>query len=366
MRVKLLRIVLGLVLAVLVGAWTLGQEEPGGEPMGVIPTPSQPGGLWIKLELPDGRSAYALGEHVRLGFTINQKAYVYIFNIPPSMQVINIFPNEFTDLRNPLEPRQDETGKYIPYILPDNDRYHLEVTEIGGLGLEYFGAIASKEPLPLFEARARVLGAILAEDPSSFQSETSAAIQGVEPVPNQDTLKKFNIAVITIRTFREPAAVPEQASLLIKSTPPARLLLDGRELGYTLADEFRRIPVSVGQHLVELRREGYQPYSKVITLSRGEERILDVTLNHLPLPYFRYTPRRPHVGEEVRFSAVESEDPDGIIAKYEWDFESDGKVDAKGFLTRHIFPRSGTYNVTLIVTDDKGAKNQLTKPIQVR
>lgn len=365
MRVKLLRIVLGLILAVLVGAWTLGQEGPAGEPMGVIPTPAQPGGLWIKLELPDGRSAYAVGDHVRLAFTINQRAYVYIFNIPPSKQVINIFPNEFTDLKNPLEPRKDETGKYIPYILPDNDRYHLEVTETGGLGLEYFGAIASLEPLSLFEAKARVLGAVLAKDPSSFQSETSAAIQGVEPVPNQDTLKKFNIAVIAIQTFKKPTEVPEQASLLIKSTPPALLFIDGQNLGYTLADEFRRIPVSVGQHLIELQREGYQLYSKTITLSKGEERLLDVTLNRLPLPHFRYTPRQPRVGEPVHFSATESEDLDGTIMKYEWDFEGDGQVDATGLWADHTFTKADTYNVTLIVTDDKGAKNQLTKAVKV-
>jgi len=367
--VRLLRIVLGLILITLLGAWSLGQEEPSSEPLGVIPTPSQPGGLWIKLELPDGRSAYAVGEHVRLAFTINQRAYVYIFNIPPSMQVINIFPNEFTDLGNPLEPRKDEAGKYIPYVLPDNDRYHLEVTRTGGLGREYFGAIASKKPLELFEAKARVLGAILSKDPNAFQDATSSAVQGVVPTPNQDALKEFNIAVISIQTYERtgPGATPppEQASLLIKSVPPARFILDGQDLGYTLADEFRRIPVSVGVHQLELLREGYQPYSNTVSLTAGEERVFDVTLNHLPLPHFRFIPRRPQVGEIVRFSAVESEDPDGTIAKYEWDFESDGQVDAIGLWAKHIFTRADTYNVTLIVTDDKGAKNQLTKPVRV-
>ena len=355
---KLLRIVLGLILIALLGAWTLGQEEPG-EPLGVIPTPSQPNGLWIKLELPDGRSTYALGEHVRLSFTINQPAYVYIFNIPPNHQVINIFPNQFTSLANPLQPQQ--------YILPDNDSYSLEVSETGGLGQEYFGAIASKKPLELFEARARVLGAVLANNPSSFQNDTSSAVQGVVPTPNQDTLKDFNIAVISIQTYKgPPTTAPGQASLLVKSTPPARLLIDGQDLGYTLTDEFRRMPVSVGLHQLELRRDGYQPYSNVITLSADEERVFDVTLNELPLPHFRFSPRQPHVGEAVHFSAVESEDRDGTIVKYEWDFDSDGQIDATGFMATRIFPRPITYNVTLIVTDDKGAQNQLTKPIRIR
>lgn len=356
--VKLLRIVLGLILIALLAAWTLGQEEPG-EPLGVIPTPSQPDGLWIKLELPDGRSVYTLGEHVRLSFTINQPAYVYVFNIPPNHQVINIFPNEFTSLTNPLQPQQ--------YILPDNDSYDLTVTETGGLGLEFFGAIASKKPLPLFEAKARVLGAVLAGNPSSFQSDTSSAVQGVEPTPNEDTLKDFNIAVISIQTSRRPSPGPGQtASLLVKSTPPALLLIDGQNLGYTLPDEFRRIPVTAGLHQVELKREGYQSYGNVINFSGGEERVFDVVLNRLPLPHFRYSPRQPHVGEAVHFSAVESEDLDGTIVKYEWDFDGDGQIDATGFMATRIFPRPITYNVTLIVTDDKGAKNQLTKPIRVQ
>jgi hypothetical protein len=351
------RIVLGLTVAVLLMVLAIGQGQEEGSPLGVLPTPPQPGGLWIKLELPDGRSAYAVGEKVRLSFTTNQQAYVYIFNIPPSLQVFNIFPNEYTGLKNPLPAGT--------YILPDNEQYSLMVTEAGGLGQEFFGAIASIQPLPLLEAQARVLGAVLGQSPQAFQGSTVSEVQSVVPTPNQDALKNFHIAVISIQTFRAGSPLPQQASLVIKSTPPALLLIDGQELGFTLPNEFRKVPVSAGVHLMELRREGYQPFSQAIHLEAGGERIFDVTLNRLPLPQFRFRPSRPQVGEPVVFNAAESEDLDGRIVKYEWDFESDGQIDGTHFMIEHIFDRPGTYNVTLIVTDDKEAKNQLTKAVKV-
>ena len=356
----ILVVALGMSL-VLLGGVALAQEgaPQGVQPTPVQPTPAQPGGLWIKLELPAGRSAYALGEHIRLAFTINQPAYVYIFDIPPNQQVLNIFPNQYSALSKsmPLPAGQ--------YVLPDNNTYNLTVTETGGLGREYFGAIASKKPLKLAEAGRYVLGAVLGKNAASFQSKVQAAIQGVEPTPNQNVLKEYNIAVITIQTYKKPTAVPKQARLLIKSTPAARLIIDGQSMGYTLADEFRQIPLNVGKHQISLYRAGCQPYIQTINLKEGDERFFDVTLNYLPLPYFTALPHVAHVGDAVCFNAYESEDRDGTIEKYEWDFDSDGQIDATGLHVDHVFTSAGTYTVTLIVSDDKGAKNQATETVRV-
>lgn len=359
MHAKWVPVVVVLFLVALSGGLALAEEAtPSGvEPIGIEPTPAQPGGLWIKIELLTGKSAYAVGEEIRLSFEINQPAYVYIFDVPPDQQVLNIFPNEYTSLSNPLAPGR--------YVLPGNDSYSLTVTDTGGLGQEYFGAIASTKPLDLLKAGEYVLGALLGKDSASFQSNLSAVIQGVQPKPDQNALKEFNIAVIPIKTYKKASSVPKQGRLLIKSTPPALLLIDGRNYGYTLKDEFRQIPLDVGIHQLSLARDGCQPYTSTINLKDGDNRFFDIDLNYLPLPYFYVRPVHPHAGETIRFNAYESEDRDGTIEKYEWDFDSDGQIDAAGHRVEHVFAEQGTYMVTLIVTDDKGAKNQLSKSIKI-
>ena len=63
------------------------------------------------------------------------------------------------------------------------------------------------------------------------------------------------------------------------------------------------------------------------------------------------------VGHDVYFDGSQSNDPDGSIVKYSWDFDdSDGiQEDATGETTTHQYSSAGTYTVTLTVTDDKGA-----------
>lgn len=54
---------------------------------------------------------------------------------------------------------------------------------------------------------------------------------------------------------------------------------------------------------------------------------------------------------------------DGSIASYAWTFE--GGDTATGPTASHTFPDSGTYDVTLTVTDDLGATNSVTKEVSV-
>jgi len=54
-----------------------------------------------------------------------------------------------------------------------------------------------------------------------------------------------------------------------------------------------------------------------------------------------------------RFNAASSDDPDGAIASFAWEF-GDGTTDT-GVTVDHQFPRAGRYPVRLTVTDDDGA-----------
>jgi PKD repeat protein len=89
------------------------------------------------------------------------------------------------------------------------------------------------------------------------------------------------------------------------------------------------------------------------------------TVKFPPVADFTFSPERPKVGETVRFDASESFDPDGQIVKYEWDFDSDGTIDAHGVIVEHVFAQAGTFTVTLIVTDNDGETGTARKTIVV-
>jgi PKD repeat protein len=65
----------------------------------------------------------------------------------------------------------------------------------------------------------------------------------------------------------------------------------------------------------------------------------------------------------VSVDGTASEDPDGSIAAYAWDF-GDGSNDT-GPTASHTYAAGGTYDVTLTVTDNQGATDSTTKAVTV-
>lgn len=133
---------------------------------------------------------------------------------------------------------------------------------------------------------------------------------------------------------------------------------------YTVALDVRSLPqdfslTTPAEVTVELKAQEH------ITVNFGAtER--PRTVKFPPVAQFEFTPERPKVGETVHFDASESFDPDGQIIKYEWDFESDGAIDAQGVRVEHSFNQAGTFTVTLTVTDNDGETGTARKTITVR
>jgi hypothetical protein len=89
-------------------------------------------------------------------------------------------------------------------------------------------------------------------------------------------------------------------------------------------------------------------------------------------PVAMLTASRTHgtVGETISFSADGSYDPDrgGRIVRYEWDFEGRGRFDIdSGLLStqRHEFSRAYKYQVSVRVTDERGATSTATVNVTI-
>jgi len=70
-------------------------------------------------------------------------------------------------------------------------------------------------------------------------------------------------------------------------------------------------------------------------------------------------------GLTLNIQALASEDPDGSIESYEWDWTRDGTFEGSGQTSSHTYSSAGDYEIELQVTDDDGATDTLNDTISV-
>jgi PKD repeat protein len=94
-----------------------------------------------------------------------------------------------------------------------------------------------------------------------------------------------------------------------------------------------------------------------------------VNVNTAPYPGLEAIPNSGTGPLTVNFDASSSQDLDGTIVKYEWDFDSDGTYDQDtGILPRvtHTLYKIGTNTITVRVTDDLGFSSTQSVEIEVK
>jgi len=105
---------------------------------------------------------------------------------------------------------------------------------------------------------------------------------------------------------------------------------------------------------------GYICYEATATPA---ERVV-ISTNAAPSAEFTVAPDTLKAGQEVAFDAGGSTDPDGTVVKCQWDFGDGGKAEGVG--ASHVYPESGEFVVTLVVTDDGGRTATAVRTIAVR
>jgi PKD repeat protein len=343
-------LVAALVLAM--GAVVLADGDQA-VPLGIIVEPPSEEGLSVHIWVD--KPAYAFNEHVTVHFEVNQDAYVYIWDISPD-GVCLIFPN------------QNEMNNHVSagtHTVPGpGATYHLTVQPPAGT--EYLQIVATKQP---------VGGIIQFFGGFSPGSQFACSPQGRQTVAQLNQVKSLidsavpeNQRAFDFTSFQVVSGTPPAYGTLRVNTTPAfaRLYIDGTFYGWTP----REVNLVQGYHSVLLKKVGYQDYTAHIYIQAGHTRTINVILariaaNQPPVARFTYSPASPQPGQWVQFDASSSYDPDGHISSYQWDFDGNGTVDATGQVVYRQFATPGAYQVTLTVTDDKGATNTATQTVTV-
>jgi len=161
-----LSISLTLILIGLVIASAIVMADGAPNPLGITPTPT-PGqnltvGVWTD------KSTYMVGETMRVYFTVNQPAYIYLYDIQPDGIVRRVFPNAFS---------QSNFVYAGMHVLPDKPSYQFSVTY--PTGVEKLQIFASPIPLSLSPSTYSYGEPF----PRATPQEIQGHIMGITPTP---------------------------------------------------------------------------------------------------------------------------------------------------------------------------------------
>src|SRR5262249_47150566 len=82
-----------------------------------------------------------------------------------------------------------------------------------------------------------------------------------------------------------------------------------------------------------------------------------------PVAKFTVTPSSGDITTTFHFDASDSEDPDGHIVRYKWNFADGSKSNDK--ITDHKFTKDGDFGVVLVVTDNDDKTGSLERGVHV-
>ena len=84
-----------------------------------------------------------------------------------------------------------------------------------------------------------------------------------------------------------------------------------------------------------------------------------------PIASFTYTPDNPKINTDVNFNASNSDDPDGDIIRYDWNFGDNSTGASVNPTIIHQYTTVGTFTVRLTVTDNDGKTAITTDTVTV-
>ena len=356
---------LAIALVVLLGPAAVSQSEQG---LVVVPDSDQ---IEVDVQVLNAygqpQSQFQINDEVKIRVNTSaqsaNRVYLYLIDIDAAGRCVRIFPNAFSP--NPYVP----TGQMM---LPDKSSYRFRV--VPPEGTEYIQAFASLEPIDVFQQMTMNNEAfpLVCTNPQEFANQVSNSIQGIvaesrvatdwtsfrigQQPSNQAPNAAFNVSNLnpqvgtSVRFDASPSYDPDGNITRYQWEFGDGAMATGRTVNHTYR--------SAGSYNVTL----------TVTDNRGATSAASRTINvqapanQAPTASFSMSPSNPNVGETVRFRS-NSFDNDGFITQERWSF-GDG-TQAFGSTAYHTYSSSGTYNVTLTVTDNRGATASTSQQINV-
>lgn len=252
-----------LLLASLVSAQRIVVSP---EAIVVNPEPTFGVEVWVDRD-PSGREepAYAIGESIEISVRPSEDAYVYLFSVSASDEVVQILPNRYDDGGRDALVQADVTRTFPP----QGARYAFVVEAPEGLAKVI--AVASRRPLDTstlasFSSEQDLLASSrLGED--GFARALAVV---VEPLPQE--------AWVTATALYHVGRTPAQrtyGTITVTSRPPnAEVFVDGAFAGFTPLEYGAR----PGSYEVEVRAAGHASARETVEVRRGRVTRVDVSL----------------------------------------------------------------------------------------
>ncbi len=220
--------------------------------------------VWVNKD-PNGNATpvYRPGEQITLFTTVNQDAYVYLFDVDARGTITQILPNRYSSGDNFLRAN---TTKQFPAA---GDQFTFDIAE--PYGLSKVLAVASKTPLNLDQITSFQNGQSFGTARVQGQQQLAQALSiVVNPLPQNSWVS--DTALYSV----EPRNPVRTATLFVATdAPDASVYLNDRLLG-SANTSFTNI--AAGNYRLRVTAPGYAPYTANIPLRAGGTASVNVTL----------------------------------------------------------------------------------------
>lgn len=210
---------------------------------------------------------YQVGENIRIGVSVTEDAYVYLFNVRPNGEVVQILPNELDESGRNNFIRGGQT-RYFP---PEDARYTFSLRP--PTGLDKVIAVASREALDPSQLRGFTQEGdfrVSTQGETEFAQTLSIVVQ---PLPQENWVTDTAIFYVLQPGQAAPQAI--YGTLDIQSQPQAaRVYVDDQFVGHTPV----RYGTRQGEHTIRIERSGYETFQTQVTLQGGETRQISTNL----------------------------------------------------------------------------------------
>lgn len=256
-----------LSLFVLLASVAFAQDSVVISPQSIVvnPKPSFNVEVFVDRDASGERApTYQIGENIQIGVRVSDSAYVYLFNVRSSGEIVQILPNRFDEAGQNNFVQGGQT-KYFP---ADNADYTFSVE--GPRGLDKVIAVASKDPLDTRQLVSFSNNPNFASSNSGEESFAQGLSIVVRPKPQDSWVT--DTALFYVGSAPQ---TPVYGTLSVNSTPSgAEVFVDGQFVGLTPV----RYGTRSGSHEVRVQLSGYQSFSTTVNLSGGQTLPVDASL----------------------------------------------------------------------------------------